>query len=66
MLLDDIKQQLDTGDVKFLSRNTGYSKEMIYKVLDGERNNDVIVKAAKHLIDGKKSLAEQISIIVNG
>ena len=66
MHLESIKQQLDSGDVKFLSESTGYSKEMIYKVLNGERNNEDIARAIKHLAEGKKSLREQISLIVNG
>jgi hypothetical protein len=60
----EIKELLDSGDQKFISRSTGYSPETVRKVLGGQRNNDKILKAAQILVEGKKSLAEQIEIMV--
>lgn len=64
MHLEDIKQQLDKGDIAFIAQSTEYSKEMVRKVLDGDRNNKLIVEAARILVEGKKSLREQISIML--
>lgn len=59
-----IKEMLDSGDQKFISKSTGYSTETVRKVLAGSRNNDKIIKAAEILIEGKRSLAEQIEIMI--
>lgn len=59
----EIKESLVSGDMPFLAKSTGYSYETIKKVLDGERKNDLIVNAAKILIEGKKSLATQIAVM---
>jgi hypothetical protein len=63
MNISEIKQQLEWGDMDFIAKSTGYSKEMVRKVLAGDRNNNRIVEAAKILVDGKKSLKDQISIM---
>ncbi|MCU0441450.1 MAG: hypothetical protein MUE96_03555 [Bacteroidia bacterium] len=63
MQLEHIKQELGYGDQIFIAKSTGYSVETVKKVLRGERINDKILKAAEMLIDGKKSLHEQISIM---
>lgn len=63
MHLSEIKQQLDTGDMAFIAKSTGYSRETVSKVLAGERNNEIIVEASKMLVEGKKSLQEQIAIM---
>lgn len=66
MQLDEIKNSLDSSDASFIAKGTGYSVEMVRKVLNGDRNNSVIVEAAKIIIEGKKSLKEQIEIMANG
>lgn len=65
MTLDDIKQELDSGDVGFIAETTGYSKEMVRKVISGDRVNSDILLATQILVSGKKSLREQISIMLN-
>lgn len=63
MELAEIKQQLSTGDIPFLAKATGFSKELVRKVLAGERNNDTVLMAAEMLVKSKKSLLEQIEIM---
>jgi hypothetical protein len=63
MTLDEIKNSLDPSDTKFIAKSLGYSDDLVRKVLNGARVNDSIVQAAKMVIEGKKSLAEQIAIM---
>jgi len=63
MQLIEIKKNMDSGDASFLAKTTGYSVEMVRKVLNGERNNDLIVQAAELFVKNKKSLSEQIALM---
>jgi predicted transcriptional regulator len=64
MTIEEIKNGLEYGDQKAIARSTGYSEVMVKKVLSGERNNGKIIKAAEMMIKGRKSLEEQITIMV--
>lgn len=66
MKLDEIKNRLDSSDMGFIAKSTGYSYDLVNKVINGARVNEKIVEAAKILIEGKKSLADQIAIMANG
>jgi hypothetical protein len=64
MTIEEVKNGLEYGDQKAIARSTGYSEVMVKKVLSGERNNRKIIKAAEMMIKGRKSLEEQITIMV--
>jgi predicted transcriptional regulator len=63
MTLSDIKNSLDPSDTNFIARNLGYSPDFVRKVINGERKSTLVVKAAELVVEGKKSLEEQISIM---
>jgi len=65
MELSEIKKELLSGDLKYISEHTGYSYEMVCKVLNGTRTNELIIEACKMRIANNKSLAEQISLMAN-
>lgn len=63
MNLEEINNNIERGDQKVIARSTGYSNEMVKKVLAGTRNNEMILKAAEMLIKNRQSLEEQIAIM---
>jgi hypothetical protein len=65
MELIEIKKQLDFGDQRFLAKATGYSTETVKKVLDGTRVNTKVMDAALFMIAGKRSMEEQIRIMLS-
>lgn len=66
MKLDEIKKRLKPSDSKFIADTLGYSYDLVNKVLNGERTNELIVNAAIMKINSDQSLAEQIAIMANG
>ncbi len=55
-LLKTISGQLRWGDIKTIAETTGYTREYVGMVLNGERDlyNQTIVDAAVNLISGRK------------
>lgn len=70
MKKNEISAQLEYRDAKFIAQTTGFSESLVDKVLNGKgdnkRDNVKIIKAAKMVIAGRKSLEEQIKIMVEG
>lgn len=47
----------DHGDLAKIARSTGYSKNMVWRVLvGGDRHNETIVQAAQKVIEFNQSL----------
>lgn len=63
MELELIKQNLKYGDIPFIARSTDKSIETVKKVLEGKRNNTLVLKAAELVATNNESLAEQIRIM---
>ena len=61
MSLDEIKNNLDRSDAAFIAKNLGYTPEMVRKVLNGDRNNDTIIEAARIVAQNNISLQHQIA-----
>lgn len=64
MEFSEIKENISSSDQKIIAKTTGYSIETVRKVMAGTRNNTLIWEAAKIIAKGKKSLEEQILIML--
>lgn len=63
MKIEEIKQGLKFGDCIFIARITGYSEPTVSAVVNGTRNNKVVLKAAEMVARNNRSLEEQIAIM---
>lgn len=56
----DLRKQLRHGDIKTLMEVTGYSRDLIQKVLKGDRTNEEVLSAAKIIADARKEKRQQM------
>jgi hypothetical protein len=59
MTNDKIKTELRKGDYQRLAEATGYVKDYVIQVINGKRNNVLILDAAKELIEKRGQLSQK-------
>lgn len=64
MRIESIKQNLKFGDTQFIAKKVNKSKDLVNKVLAGQRNNDDVLKVAQMVAENNISLSEQIDIML--
>jgi len=54
-----VEQLSGKGDIAFIAEITGFNVSYVRKVLDGQRKNDLIIRAAKDVARARQKLAEK-------
>jgi hypothetical protein len=59
MSIEEIRAKWQIGDAKTISQMTELTQDYIRRVIAGERNSDVVIKAAIKVIEARESLIGQ-------